>query len=206
MGTQPMPQVIDRRHCGHSTLVLRAVGAADAPALQALWARQPPPVQRLRFHGACKGATAAALQVQCTDRRGQRSVVVEQLDAQAPPRLLAEARYAAARQPGWADFALLVDVAVQQQGLGRWVLQALLRRAAADGLQGLRGDVLADNPGMRALARSLGAVEWEGEFGPASCVVELSCLDGSWSARLTRYLNAWLLPSRALSGLALPRR
>lgn len=201
------PRVIDRRSDGRGQLLLRSVVAADAPALQALWARQPAPVQRLRFHGACKGASAQALQVQCNNRRGQRGMVVEQQQPGTPARLLAEARYAPALLPGWADFALLVDVAVQRQGLGRWILQALLQRAAADGLQGLRGDVLLHNPGMRALARGLGAVEWDDDDA-TSCVVELGCPDRRWHARLARYLNAWpwTVSARRVSGLALPRR
>jgi RimJ/RimL family protein N-acetyltransferase len=45
----------------------------------------------------------------------------------------------------------------QGQGLGRLMLRALVDRAAASGIDRLRLEILAENRGAHALARSFGA-------------------------------------------------
>lgn len=55
-----------------------------------------------------------------------------------------------------AEFALLVRSDLKGQGLGRLLLQKLLRYCRARGTQRLWGEVMCDNTPMLHLARSLG--------------------------------------------------
>jgi len=55
-----------------------------------------------------------------------------------------------------AEFAVVVADAWQGQGLGRRLIEHLRQRACAEGLRGLRGDVLSENRRMLAIMRELG--------------------------------------------------
>jgi acetyltransferase len=57
---------------------------------------------------------------------------------------------------GDAEFAIVVTDAFQGQGLGRALLERLIRAAKADGLRRLKGITLSENIAMRSLAQSLG--------------------------------------------------
>ena len=58
--------------------------------------------------------------------------------------------------PGEADFAIVLADAWQGLGLGRELMSRLTDAARRYGLRRLRGDALATNTGMLALARRLG--------------------------------------------------
>src|SRR5207253_5030087 len=70
-------------------------------------------------------------------------------------RVIGEARYVVT-EPGTAEFALAVADAWQGQGIGRLLLSRLERRAAAEGVSRLFGEVLPENKPMQRLAESLG--------------------------------------------------
>jgi acetyltransferase len=55
-----------------------------------------------------------------------------------------------------ADFALLVRSDLKRRGVGRLLLERLIRHADATGLSALTGDVLYENRPMLSLARRLG--------------------------------------------------
>jgi GNAT superfamily N-acetyltransferase len=56
-----------------------------------------------------------------------------------------------------ADVAVTVADELQGQGLGRLMVEELMHRAAAGGIERLRFDMLAENRAARALAGSFGA-------------------------------------------------
>ena len=56
-----------------------------------------------------------------------------------------------------ADVAVTVADELQGQGLGRLMVEELMHRAAASGIERLRFDMLAENRAARALAGSFGA-------------------------------------------------
>ena len=72
------------------------------------------------------------------------------------PRFLAVARYAANPDGRSCEFALTVADAVQRQGIGRRLMQALMTAARDRGLAIMEGDVLVQNRRMLRLCEGLG--------------------------------------------------
>jgi RimJ/RimL family protein N-acetyltransferase len=72
-------------------------------------------------------------------------------------RIVADARYIRTGEPGVAEVAVTVHDAWQGVGLGRELLQRLLRHAGRRRVTRLYGDVLHDNAPMLAMARAMGA-------------------------------------------------
>jgi acetyltransferase len=66
------------------------------------------------------------------------------------------ARYAVSADGETAEFAVAVADAWQGRGVGERLLRGLIEVAARRGLRWIEGDILANNLGMRALARKLG--------------------------------------------------
>lgn len=66
-----------------------------------------------------------------------------------------------------AEFAILVSHFIAGQGLGRHLMRRLVRWARGKHFERLRGDVLADNQPMLALADSLGFKRTDGAGDPS---------------------------------------
>jgi acetyltransferase len=71
-------------------------------------------------------------------------------------RILGVARYVRDADAGGAEFALVVADAWQRKGVGRVLLETLLRHAESAGIARLHGITLASNQAMQNLARKLG--------------------------------------------------
>ena len=84
-------------------------------------------------------------------------VAVTDNDGQA--RLLGVARYVKDADGSGAEFALVVADAWQHKGVGRLLLDTLLRHAHTVGIGRLHGITLATNQAMQNLARKLGFVQ-----------------------------------------------
>lgn len=65
------------------------------------------------------------------------------------------------------EFSLVIIDDWQGQGIGRRVLGELIVEATRRGLQRIIGDVLAENPAMLVLGRSMGFVLQDSEEGPS---------------------------------------
>lgn len=150
---------------------LRPVVPADLEAEEAFVAALSPHSRRMRFHGAMKQLPPAVLRAMTTiDQRGHVAWVAEAGCVDGEARVVADARYvvdeAAAPLPAYcglpaaatsAEFAVAVADDWQGVGLGRAMLQRLVRHARGAGLTRLRGTVLADNAPMLALMGRVGA-------------------------------------------------
>ena len=75
--------------------------------------------------------------------------------AECQEELIGVARFVV-ESPGEADFAIVLADAWQGLGLGRELMSRLIDAARLRGLHRLKGDVLATNTGMLALAKRLG--------------------------------------------------
>ena len=135
------------------TVVLRLAGPADVPAITRLYRDLSPESFARRFHG---GRLAPSALARLASLDGGTVCLVA-----APPanlgRLAAEARYVP-MGPGTAELALTVSDAYQGAGMGRLLLEALVRRAREDGLERLRAIVLLDNIAMLRLLQRYGWV------------------------------------------------
>jgi acetyltransferase len=148
---------------------LRPVQPTDLQAEEAFVAALSPKSRRLRFHGAVKQLPLEALRaLTAIDQRRHVAWVAEAGCADGARRLVADARYIvdewpavhpeAATGPGRsAEFALAVADDWQGVGLGKAMLQRLMRHARSHGLALLRGTVLVENAPMLALVARLGA-------------------------------------------------
>lgn len=135
-------------------LTLRAIRPQDAPALQEMAKRTAPGDLRLRFHGAIRGldADAAARLSQIDYDREMALVAFEDAGAAAGVgRLVFDPDF------DTAEFALIVRSDLQQHGLGRALMRALIEYARARGTHLIWGDILSENFNMLNLTRAMGA-------------------------------------------------
>jgi acyl-CoA hydrolase/ribosomal protein S18 acetylase RimI-like enzyme len=84
------------------------------------------------------------------------AVVIETCDPQLEPEIVAIAQYFVEPASGFADVGFIVRDAWQGQGLGRILVDEIVRLARARGAAGITADVLATNGAMLALFRRTG--------------------------------------------------
>ncbi len=72
-----------------------------------------------------------------------------------------------------AEFGVIVRSDLKGRGLGRLLMDKLIRYQRARGTQRIVGDVILENTGMRELARRLGFVEQPAEDGDGCCAIRL---------------------------------
>ncbi|MBH9576467.1 GNAT family N-acetyltransferase [Inhella proteolytica] len=139
---------------GGRRLQLRAVRAADSPALQAFFTALSVDSRHQRFHAGVSQIGPGLLR-RMVEVDPQRHVA---LVAETPgaAELVADARYVHGAD-GTAEFAIAVADAWQGLGLARALMARLGRLARAQGLRQLYGDVLPGNRRMLAVMRGLGA-------------------------------------------------
>jgi acetyltransferase len=96
----------------------------------------------------------------------EMALVAIETDAQGRERSLGEVRAVADPDHVVAEFAIVVDSSLKGQGLGRLLMERIIDYARSSGLGELRGETLAGNLRMQALARAFGfAVEAGGDPG-----------------------------------------
>lgn len=148
---------------GGRRLRLRAIRPSDAEAERAFFNGLSLDSRHQRFHVGM-AAIGPGLLRQLVETDPQRHVA---LVAESEGRVVADARYVIeAGRPEAAEFAIAVADAWQGLGLGRALLEELQRRARAQGLSELYGDVLPDNHRMRSLLLGLGALPHPHPDGP----------------------------------------
>lgn len=141
---------------GGSRITLRPILPQDGPLLGAMIAGLSPASKRNRCHGAVNEFSAARLhQMTYVDHKCHVAFVITASDGELQERVIADARYVVDGQgtSDSAEFAIVVDDQWVRQGLGERCMNALMTRAANDGLRWLHGDVLAQNRPMLALMK-----------------------------------------------------
>lgn len=134
---------------------VRAVRPADEAAVLQLLGRLDPQEIRLRFFTQIRHFShAMAARITQVDYDRELSLVASA--AGTPAELAAIATLVADPDGQSAEFAVLVHHDHARQGLGRHLLDRVLRIARERGIHQVHGEVLAENRPMLALARSLG--------------------------------------------------
>lgn len=134
-------------------VVLRLAGLGDVPAITGLYLGLSPESFYRRFNTEQPGP---ALVAQLASFGTGDTCVVAALQSD-PGRVVAEARYVPIG-PGTAELALTVADECQGAGLGRVLLDVLVARARAEGLERLRAVVLLANTPMLRLLQHYGWV------------------------------------------------
>ncbi|PPK67236.1 GNAT family N-acetyltransferase [Actinokineospora auranticolor] len=134
------------------TVRIRELVPADQPALTALLDGLPPRDRYLRFFTL--SSTSARRYTDSLLGAGARGRPA--LGAFRGDQLLGVASYARSGGPATAEFALVVDHRDQAHGMGTLLMEALVSRAGAEGVDTLTADVLAENTRMTRLLTDLG--------------------------------------------------
>jgi len=148
--------LIDRiRLADGREVVVRPVLAIDAEAEQAFVRGLSLESRRKRFHLPIRELSPTLLrQLTDVDHVGHVAIVAEALASDDAPTIVADARYV--NENGETHFAIAVADAWQGIGLGRALMQRLLRYAARHGIARMVADVITDNTAMTRLAASFG--------------------------------------------------
>ena len=142
------------------SVTIRPVLPQDAVLQRAFVAALSPTTRYRRFHGPVKELPEATLSYMTEiDYASHMALLATTIEAGGREIQVAEARWVRREPPDStdvADFALVVADDWQRAGLGALLLGKLADSAAAQGIRGLSGDVLANNDEMRRLLKRNG--------------------------------------------------
>jgi len=157
-----------------SRLLVRPIRPEDAGSLVAMHARLSKDTIYRRYFGARPRLSPAEVDRFTRLPEPWRFALVA---AGEPDELVAVARYEGTQRGHAAELALVVDDAVQRQGVGRALFGRLAEVARANGLTALVADVLDDNRSMLELLRTAGLpTRTEREPGARTVFVDLTAL------------------------------
>ncbi len=117
--------------------------------------------RRMRFHGALRGLTPAAL-ARFTQIDYDREMALVAIDPADGSRQIGVARYVRLPDGVSCEFAVVVGDEWQGRGLGRCLMERLAAIARERGLRRMQGYVLTANRAMLELCGSLGFEDREG--------------------------------------------
>lgn len=136
--------------------LLRRAEADDAAALSAFFQSLNAQNRRLRFHGACKGASLALASRLCSVDGVRHQAWLAWVGCGEAAEVVGEARFVVSACGNTAELAMAVGEAWQGQGLADALMRQLLAAASASGARELHGEVLDDNLRMQAFMRRHG--------------------------------------------------
>jgi GNAT superfamily N-acetyltransferase len=146
---------------------IRPIGRDDQGRLRACFAGLSPQSRRQRFFGAKQELTEADLEYLVdADGLNHLAFVAVRLDGNRRESDILGAVRCIRSTPGaeTAELAIAVVDEFQGKGVGTLLLDHLMGEAREQGIRRFRFDVLADNTGMRALAKRLGGqASWSDE-------------------------------------------
>jgi acetyltransferase len=135
-------------------LYLRPIHPDDADALRRAFARLTPEQARLRtFHRIAELSPEVAARLTRVDPDVATALVVVDADGE----IRGDARLHVDAVTDSAEFAVAVDPAFTNQGVGWRLMERLFEDAKRRGLHELWGDVLAENHTMLDFAKAMGA-------------------------------------------------
>lgn len=86
----------------------------------------------------------------------EMALVVERAGAEGEPEIIAVGRLSQLHGMKAAEFSMTISDAWQRHGLGTELLRRLIQIGRDEGLERISADILADNAGMRAVAKKVG--------------------------------------------------
>jgi len=165
-------------------LLVRDVESTDVEALEQLYARLDDEARYRRFFSMVRPDREFFERLVAVGDRGGCAVVVVDLDAPSDSAIIAEAdaMRSARDHDGDAEVAMTIDH--RWRGwLGPFLLDVLCARAAQQGIQNLRADILSCNRPMHALTRHRGeAYLPDSDWQTVSVVFSTSGRAPSWGS------------------------
>jgi len=158
LAVRPYPGRLEERVAlGGSELLLRPIRPEDGPRFQAFYAGASPADMRLRFFLSRREVPHSELARYCQiDYEREMTFVAIDPAAGADQGMLGEVRAVSDPDNRQAEFAIQVAGPWQRRGLGRVLLDKLLRYLRERGTREVVGQCLTENAGMAALARKMG--------------------------------------------------
>ncbi len=138
------------------SVAVRVATAADAPRIQALFARLSAESLAMRF-GEARGPLGAGEVLQMAAAPGPHGLGLVALADAGAERIVALCRLERTPGAAEAEMSVAVDDAWHGLGLGTGLLERLIDLAAADGLDGLWGSIRPGNAAMLRVLHDLGA-------------------------------------------------
>lgn len=139
---------------GSECLLVRPIRASDAPALLRLFHRLSREEVRFRFFALIRDLTPEQLAA-FTNLDYARDMALVAI-REASGEIVGVARLARTDDSTVAEFAVVVEHAMQGRGLAAYLMWRLLAWAARNGISEVVGHILAENAQMLELARFLG--------------------------------------------------
>ncbi len=161
---KPLPDSIDRwPGQDRAWLEMRRLRPSDEPRVKDSLNKLSAASRRNRFFAAITEFSDQAVHqlVDIDPRRVYALVVLEVLDGTPTP--IAGGRFVEEENGSACSFSVLVGDPWQGQGIGRRIVEALLREASRRGLRQMYGQVLGDNQAMIKLVHSLHFVVLESD-------------------------------------------
>ncbi len=151
--TVPSPrEIVDRQGRAYR---LRSICPEDAPALQRAFARMDIDDRRTRLFAPTRELSDEAAAQFCNlDEDTEMCLVLEH--AAEPGEILGGCRLMGDPDGASAEFSVSLRSDMKGYGLGRVLMETLLKEAPALGFREVWGSILADNGAMVALCRKLG--------------------------------------------------
>ncbi len=159
LAIRPYPQELEESSALPSgrQLLIRPIRPEDEPAHYELFKHFTPDDIRFRFFGMVRqfphSEMARFTQI---DYDREMAFVATGKNERGQPETFGVVRAIAEPNNQSAEFAIIIRSDMKGQGLGRVLLEKIIRYCRAKGLQELVGEVLADNTAMLNLAKSLG--------------------------------------------------
>ena len=148
--------VIDHVLPDGTTIRIRPITPADAPRLLSMWQRLSQRSIRYRFMGAFTLTEDNVHRFTDLDPRRQHALVAT-TGRGDDVQILGVSRYERLPDdPATAEFAVLVEDAHHNRGIGTALLRHIVEAARAAGVQRVVGDVLAENVRMLQVIEDLG--------------------------------------------------
>lgn len=135
-------------------LLVRAIRAEDAAALQRLVGRSSDRSVELRFFGPLKGLSDEMAE-RFTNVDGEDRFALVALAPENPDEIVGVVRYAREAGTDGAEYAALIEDRFQGRGLGIGLTRSLIEAARENGIGHLYAMVMRENVGMLSLLRSL---------------------------------------------------
>jgi acetyltransferase len=148
---------VERLDWHGEALTVRPIRPEDEPQHRAFLERLDPEDVRMRvFHAVGSLPRSELARLTQIDYGREMAFVAERCGPDRRPETIGAVRIVADPDQVEAEFGIVVRSDLKGRGLGRLLLQRMIRYARAQGLQRLVAVVLRENDAMLALARGLG--------------------------------------------------
>jgi len=176
------PREVERRVTarGGDQLLLRPIRPIDEPKLVGLFYSMSEDALYKRFMRVVKRVAHEERQYFLdVDYKDNMAVVLETCDPRTEPEIVGIAQYFRDPHSNFADVGFIVRDSWQGKGLGRVLVEEMIRLAKLNGIKGLTADVLGSNQAMLHLFRASGHdVRTETESGVVLVEVHFDSAEG----------------------------